>query len=165
MPSIRSTSQLLVHEVYGQRLRVRVCGLLREGDNLLMVKHWGVGTAGSLWSPPGGGVEFGEPASTALKREFLEETGLIIDATRLLFVNELIALPLHAIELFFDVQRVGGIIGRGIDPETNKEEQLILDVRFMPFEEIKELPANEVHHLFAGCQSLDEVFSLTGYRD
>ena len=33
----------------------------------------------------------------------------------------------------------------------------------MTFDEIKAYPANEVHTLFSRCQSLDDVFRLSGY--
>lgn len=127
-----------------------------------MVKHTGLGTSGTFWSPPGGGIEFGESAVEALQREMMEETGLIIDVKRLVCVNEFVAPPLHAIELFFEVRYKGGQLTVGADPEMNSDDQLILDVRLMTFEQIKALPANQVHGLFKRCQSLDEVFNLSG---
>ncbi|RYF71222.1 MAG: NUDIX hydrolase [Cytophagaceae bacterium] len=150
-------------ELYGQRLRVRVCGLYREDDRLLMVKHRGVGTSGTFWSPPGGGIEFGETVPVALQREVQEETGLIVEAGRLVCVHDFVAPPLHAIELFFEIQRVSGQLLIGSDPEMNDTDQLILDVRLMTFEQIKALPANDVHSLFSRCHSLEEVFGLSGY--
>ncbi|HEX9957343.1 MAG TPA: NUDIX hydrolase [Fibrella sp.] len=155
--------QSLVTELYGRRLRVRVCGLYRENDRLLMVKHRGVGTSDTFWSPPGGGIEYGETAGTALRREIREETGLIVDPGRLVCINEFVKPPLHAIELFFEVQRVGGQLVVGADPEMNDTEQIILDVQLMTFGQIKALPPDTVHSLFSRCHSLGELFSLNGY--
>ncbi len=152
-----------VLNLYGNRLRLRVCGLYRVEDRLLLVRHRGVGPAGSFWSPPGGGAQFGESAPVALKREFAEETGLAISVGELLFVNEFIAAPLHALELFFAVQATGGLLTKGIDPEMNLNNQIIDEVRFMSFAEIKSHPAEEMHALFRCCQSLDDVFQLRGY--
>lgn len=156
-----STNELLT--LYGNRLRVRVCGLYREGDRLLLVRHKQIGPANSFWSPPGGGVGFGESAPKALVREFAEETGLAIEVGDMLFVNEFIAPPLHAVELFFDVQNVKGVIQPGIDPEMNASTQIIEDVQLLTFSEIKQYPPNEVHAVFSRCKSLDDVFQLRGY--
>lgn len=163
MPEPTNPSQLLVNQLYGNRLRLRVCGLYREGDRLLMVNHRGVGTSSSLWIPPGGGVEFGEIATAALQREVREETGLIIEPGRLICVHEFVVPPLHAVELFFETTRIGGQLQIGQDPEMNNADQLICDVRLMTFAEIKALPANQVHSLFSRCHSLDALFTPTGY--
>lgn len=157
------SSQNNVLEVYGNRLRVRVCGLCRQEDRLLLVRHQGLGTTGTFWSPPGGGVQFGEKAYDALIREFLEETGLIIDVEELLFINEFMAAPLHAIELFFQVKIVGGVLQKGYDPEMAADNQHITDVQFVTFDAIKHLPEDSVHAVVRNCQSMDDLFRLRGY--
>ena len=47
-----------VDTMYGNRVRVRVCGILIQEDKILLINHKGVGEKGSLWAPPGGGLEF-----------------------------------------------------------------------------------------------------------
>lgn len=150
-------------KLYGNRLRLRVCGLHREADRLLMVCHRGIGPTDTFWCPPGGGSQFSETAPDALIREFEEETGLAIEVGNLLFVNEFLNGPLHALELFFAVNRTGGALLQGSDPEMSPDGQIIQDVRFMTFAEIKAYPPHEVHTLFSQCQSLDDVFRLRGY--
>ncbi len=152
-----------VLKLYGNRLRLRVCGLYRENDRLLMVRHRGIGPTNTFWCPPGGGSQFGEAAPDALIREFMEETGLEIEIGDMLFVNEFRQPPLHAIELFFTVNAVGGTLRQGIDPEMSLDGQIIEEVRLMTFAEIKQYPPEEVHALFRYCDSLDEVFTLRGY--
>jgi 8-oxo-dGTP diphosphatase len=158
-----STARQDVVNLYGHRLRLRVCGLLRDGDRLLMVRHRGIGPTDTFWSPPGGGMQFGETAPDALAREFREETGLVIEVGELLFVNEFFQPPLHALELFFTVQATGGQLGRGLDPEMSADRQIISDVQLLPFADIKVRPATEVHTVFGRCASLSDVFALRGY--
>lgn len=149
--------------LYGSRLRIRVCGICIENDRILMIRHRFVGDENIFWSPPGGGMQFGESAPETLKREFLEETGLIVEAGKMLFVNEFIQPPLHAVELFFEIKTFSGSIIKGLDPEFSEKNQLIQEVRFMSLEEINQLPANHVHSLFRNCDSIEDVLSLRGY--
>lgn len=162
-PTNTNTLRQDITSLYGNRLRLRVCGLYRENDRLLMVRHRGVGPTDTFWCPPGGGMQFGEAAPDALVREFSEETGLIVVADELLFFNEFMNPPLHALELFFRVRVVAGVLKTGSDPEMEPDQQIIDDVSMMTFAEIKAYPPHEVHALFAHSQSLDDVFDLRGY--
>ncbi|GAB3762585.1 NUDIX domain-containing protein [Spirosoma pomorum] len=152
-----------VLKLYGNRLRLRVCGLYCEDDKLLMVRHRGINSSDTFWCPPGGGAQFGEKAPDALIREFSEETGLDVEVGEMLFVNEFMLPPLHALELFFTVRAVGGLLRLGQDPEMGVDEQIIEEVRLMTFDEIKQMPSDEVHALFQYCNSLEDVFQLRGY--
>ncbi len=128
-----------------------------------MLSHRGIGHTDIFWCPPGGGIQFGEATHDALKREFKEETGLTIDIGDLLFVNEFMQPPLHALELFFEVKRKSGDVLLGFDPEMETDNQIIQEVRWMSFEEIKAYPAHEVHTLFKHCESLSDIYQLHGY--
>jgi len=152
-----------VLRLYGNRLRTRVCGLGVIQGKILMVRHRGIGTTDTFWCPPGGGIQFAETAHQALVREFLEETGLEVEAGELLFVNEFMQPPLHAMELFFQVSIVGGELKLGHDPEMAEGTQIITEVELMTFEQIKSYPSDEVHRLFQYCNNLDDVFALRGY--
>src|SRR5688572_12398154 len=96
-----------IHSLYGEKIRVRVCGLCWQDGRLLMVKHNGL-AEGGFWAPPGGGLEFGENLHVRLEKEFIEETGLQISVGEFQFGCEFIQTPLHAIELFFQVSVNGG---------------------------------------------------------
>lgn len=54
-----------------QRMTLGVRGMLIDGDRILMVRH----TYVPGWQFPGGGVDPGESAPDAFRREVLEETG------------------------------------------------------------------------------------------
>lgn len=151
-----------VNKVFGNKVRVRVCGICIEDNKLLMVKHLGIGKNKYLWAPPGGGLEFGEQAADTLKREFLEETNLTVEAGRFMFVNEYVEPPLHAIELFFEVKRLSGVLQTGTDPEI-RGKQIIADVRFMSFEEARQEHPQRLHNLFNYAQSVDELQQLRGH--
>lgn len=154
-----------ISEIYTNRTRVRVCGLCWKNDTLLMVNHRGL-TSGNFWSPPGGGIEFGETAQDALVREFLEETHVHILPQQFQFVCEYIQEPptkIHAIELFFGVNYFSGEALTGTDPESDADHQLITDVKYMSMEDIFAIPANERHGVFRLVKSAADLKSLTGF--
>lgn len=64
-----------------------VIGIIRRGNEILLVRE-SLGAAGEiLWSLPGGGVEDGELMHEALRRELREETGLLVgDPVRTAFL-------------------------------------------------------------------------------
>ncbi|MFT4734489.1 MAG: 8-oxo-dGTP diphosphatase [Algoriphagus sp.] len=107
-----------VHKTYGNRIRIRVCGCLLHDSKLLMLKHDGIGEKGYFWNVPGGEPEGQESLVEALKREFLEETGLKVAVGELLCLNEYIESPLHAVEYYFEVRKEGGHEALGHDPEN-----------------------------------------------
>ena len=123
-----------VIEQYGNHVRVRVCGVCIEAGKILLLNHIGVRENLDFWCPPGGGVEEGETATEALKREFLEETGYEIAVGTLLKTREFVQPPLHAIELYFSVKILSGKLIKGHDPEMNANEQLIKDVSWLPLQ-------------------------------
>lgn len=66
----------------------------RPGGEVLVGKRKGSHAAGT-WSFPGGSVEFGERIEEAVRRELLEETGLVADKVEV--------LPCFTEDLFMDV--------------------------------------------------------------
>lgn len=119
---------------YGNQLRVRVCGICVQDGKILLINHSGINESGEFWSPPGGGLQFGETIEYCLKREFLEETNTVISVGKFLKINEFVKPPLHAIELFYEVEIVSGEIQVGFDPEM--EYQIIEDVQWLSFAEV-----------------------------
>tara|TARA_R110000868_G_scaffold1211_2_gene9325 strand:+ start:47125 stop:47601 length:477 start_codon:yes stop_codon:yes gene_type:complete len=123
--------------IYSDKLRVRVAGLLVEKGKLLLVKLSSPISKRDIWTPPGGGVEFGESIHIALKREFKEETGLGIKIGELAQINELIEDQFHVLEFFFWVAKIDGSLKLGFDPEHNSDDQLLKDLEFVSYTEVK----------------------------
>lgn len=151
-----------IEEILGKRIRIRVCGLCLQGDSLLLINH-NLYPGQDFWAPPGGGIAYGQSATEALIREFMEETNLEIRVKDFRCVAEFVNPPLHAIELFFEVEQTGGSPTVGHDPELPTDKQLIRDVRFMPWSEIMALPDKEKHGLLRLCKSPNELKLLTGF--
>jgi 8-oxo-dGTP diphosphatase len=108
-------------------------------------------------------MHFGQNASQNLKREFSEETGLDIEVKAYLFTHEYLAAPLHAMEHFFSVEKIGGNLVLGSDPELNPASQIIEEVKWMSMNEIRSLPNEALHQIFWGIKSLKDLVLLRGY--
>jgi ADP-ribose pyrophosphatase YjhB (NUDIX family) len=146
------------NQFYTNKLRVRVCGICIQNNAILLVCHRGLVNGNDFWAPPGGGLVFGESVRNGLKREFLEETGLEIKSGRFLFFNEFLKPPLHALELFFEVQPVGGNLIIGSDPDLPADNQLIIDVKYVTLLELQKIPLNQKHAIFHELVNFDDIF-------
>ncbi|MDZ7898576.1 MAG: NUDIX hydrolase [Arcicella sp.] len=144
-------TDLTVHRQYGNRVRVRVCGVCIREDKILLLNHIGIRENSDFWCPPGGGLEFGETIEECLKREFLEETNTKISVGKFLTVNEFVNPPLHAIELFYEVKIISGEPKKGFDPEM--EEQIITDLRWFSLEDILAKSVGIFHSVVLNCLS------------
>jgi 8-oxo-dGTP diphosphatase len=148
---------------FGNRLRVRVCGICIKDREILLVKHKSIGPKGIFWAPPGGGIDFGESAEASLVREFKEETGLDVEVIRFLFVHEFLEVPLHSMELFFEIRILGGNLITGRDPEMSLAQQMISEVRFMSFSEIENMDKDLIHNMFKLVKHPGKLKELKGY--
>ncbi|MFM8347318.1 MAG: NUDIX domain-containing protein [Bacteroidota bacterium] len=147
----------------GNRVRVRACGLLYDGDALLMINHTGL-YGHDFWSPPGGGLAYGETPQEALVREFREECGLIIEPGDFRFTCSVRKPPLHAIELFFTVRMTGGRLQTGQDPERG-DRQIISAVEFLRPELLDRLPSAHKHPILSQLNGSVEILRITGFFD
>lgn len=141
---------------YGGRVRVRVGAILLGPSerSVLLVEHRtdeeggekegkierNAERAGVFWTPPGGAVEFGESLAEALVREVREETGLLVEANRLVYTLDFVRPPLHAVSFYFLARVRSGELRRGGDPELDEEGQLIAALRYVPLSELPGLP-------------------------
>ena len=135
----RSSTDSHITEAYGNRVRVRVGGLLFDDEaapsSVLLVEHNGIHDDGPFWIAPGGGVDFGEALPEALRREAEEETGLRVRVGPLRYVLDFIRPPLHAVSFYFHCTIDGGTLRPGADPELG-DQQLIRGVEYVSFERL-----------------------------
>lgn len=124
---------------FSNKVRVRVCGLLLREEEILLAQIHSPVTNNLVWTPPGGGLQFGEPVEECLKREFKEETNLSIEVGDLIHVNELVRKPYHAIECYFEVKQAGGKEKLGKDPELSWDRQLLHDLQWIPIKELTKI--------------------------
>jgi 8-oxo-dGTP diphosphatase len=95
-------------------------------------------------------------------REFKEETGLTIEVRDFLFACEFIQVPLHAVELYFQVSVTGGNLKTGQDPELGNR-QIIKDVRFFDDAQIRSIPLAHLHGIFKEAADIAQIARLRGY--
>ena len=148
-----------VKEVFGDKVRIRACGLCYKEDAILLVKHNIDGQA--LWAPPGGGVEFGESIEGTIIREFREETSLEVKLGNFLFLHEFISKPLHAIEIFYKINSYSGELALGSDPELI-DHNIIVDVGFFNQHRISQLPDSHLHHMLKICNNPIDLLHIQG---
>lgn len=146
---------------YAGQVRVRVGGLLLREGTLLLAAHRGLLPNGApFWSPPGGGWVFGESLREAVRREFLEETGLAVQAGRLLHLHEFQQGELQALEVFFEAQPDDPTAHPqlGHDPEHAPGRQLLTELAWFSPRQLLALPPVQVHPVLRGLLSVDDVF-------
>ena len=112
--------------------------IVLDSDNrILMVKH--DHPERTVWMVPGGGIEEGESSAQAAAREVLEETGLEVEITGLIWHVEEVSERGQRFVNFFRAKVTGGELGLGSDPELAENEQVLTDIWFMTQEEVAEL--------------------------
>ena len=125
---------------YGGRVRVRVGALLFDADrtSVLLAEHGGIWDDLPFWTPPGGGVDFGESLPDALGREVQEETGLDVEAGPLRYTLDFVRPPLHAVSFYFEARLSRGRLSDaalGRDPELG-DAQLLRALRLVPLADL-----------------------------
>ena len=110
--------------------------VIPDGEGrILMVRQKHEGK--DIWMIPGGGIEDGENSREAAVREVFEETGLEVRVKRLLWHVEEVSLERgQRFVNFFLAEIIGGNLGLGKDPEFDKNNQVLCEVRFISKKEM-----------------------------
>lgn len=112
--------------------RIRVGVVLLEGDALLLVEHR-KGDRG-YWLLPGGGLDHGETFFACAAREVREETGLLVEPERVVYLSEAIAPGggRHIVNVFVKARLLGGTL-------TLPTDDIIAAARWVPLAELSGL--------------------------
>jgi len=116
-----SKKKIVCHDIHGEEIAVEVeklqfrpsvYGVLIENGKILLSKQW------DGYDFPGGGVNVDETLEEALKREFIEETGLEVEVGKVLSCGTSFFNPKYSQKnsgqywncplIYFLVKRIGG---------------------------------------------------------
>lgn len=88
-----------------KKVVIRVRAIIFHQNRLLVVKH---PHNLSYYALPGGMLDFGEDIQECLRRELVEELGLVAQVGRLLYVNNFVNQEgIQSIEFFFEIKNSG----------------------------------------------------------
>ena len=111
-------------------------GIVIEDSRILLLDQDNDGPRS--WSLPGGKAEPGETLEQALVREVREETGLDVEAGRLLYVCDNVGA--HVVHITFEARRVGGRLG---DVAEGADTRPIRKVEFVALDDLTDLGFSE----------------------
>ena len=117
-------------------VRLAVRGLILHEDRLLLVNAYGGGKS-DLLCAPGGGVETGQSLPDNLRREILEETGLIVSVGPPVLVNEFHApgSDFHQVDIYFRC----GLSDATLPKDWEDPEGIVTERRWVTREEFQTL--------------------------
>lgn len=86
--------------------RIAVRGIIYKNGKLFAQKHIDGGSESDFWSTPGGGLDDGESLHEGLHRELVEETGIVPEIGRLLYIQQYAEGDREFLEFFYHVTNV-----------------------------------------------------------
>jgi ADP-ribose pyrophosphatase YjhB (NUDIX family) len=105
-----------------------------QDSRLLLVNHRERGRY-DFWLPPGGRLEGSESIFDCARRETLEETGLIVEPDRIVYVQEFAEPGYHFVKFFI---LCSGFSGELTLENRDEDESFLVDAAFLSREELWE---------------------------
>lgn len=122
--------------------RIRAAAVILDAEQrLLLVREYDSARDLTFWVPPGGGLEAQDASIIdCLRREVREETGLLIEVDRLVYLREFSehARQIHHLELFFEAWRIEDGSGAPLPP-TATDADLVRPARWFREAELADL--------------------------
>jgi len=117
-------------------IHISVRAIICDNDELFLCSN--VGNHLPCWCLPGGGLEKGETLPDGMKRELLEEFGVIAEIGELLYIRELLDLDrdLNQIEFYFMINNPK--VFRSIDMSKAVTAYEIADYTFIAIDKLNE---------------------------
>ena len=110
---------------------VGVAAIIRKDREILLGRRAANASFPGLWCIPCGYVEYDEDIRDAVRREFLEETGLIIEPGKVYTVLSNFHNPsVHTVGVWFEAEIRGGVLQPGDDLDR---------VAYFPLDRVPEL--------------------------
>jgi 8-oxo-dGTP pyrophosphatase MutT (NUDIX family) len=112
--------------------RIRLTGLAVRGHEVLLVEQESPRTGIRRWSTPGGGLEYDDAdIFRGVEREMYEETGLVVQAGAIRFMNEFfhVSTDQLMLDVWIDCHPVGGTWGEAT-MDNIRADDFITDLRW-----------------------------------
>ena len=115
------------------RCGISAAALVLDGDRLLLVRHCEAGSY-DFWLPPGGRLEGDESILDCARREAFEETGLVVEPERILYVQEFVEPGYHFCKFFI---LCSGFSGELTIANRDADESWLVDAAFFTRDEMQ----------------------------
>ncbi len=99
--------------------RISAGAIVEQDRRILLARHQRPGHY-DFWVAPGGGVQGSEALSEAAVREVREESGLIVEARDMLYIEELLQPDIRHCKFWFAARVIGGELSTAA-PEATAE--------------------------------------------